>query len=67
MGFANVLPPYALHPSMRPIYAETKPPSEADGVPITGEQISPRIISPETRQLMSFESANVDHQSLHSR
>lgn len=65
MGYTNVLPPYALHPSMRPVYPGT--PSETDGVPITGEQISPRINSPETTQVMSFESANVNHQSLHSR
>jgi len=51
------------------MYPGAKPPSEADGVelPITGDQLSPRITSPETTQRMPFESANVDHQSLHSR
>lgn len=74
MGFANVLPPYGLNTSMRPTYSGTEARgealSEADSVPIAGEQLSPCIASPEMARLMSFnESANVNQQAqnLHSR
>lgn len=74
MGFANVLPPYGHNTSMRPMYsgpkAENEALSEADSVPISGEQLSPCVASPEIARFMSFnESANVNQQAqnLHSR